>query len=153
MTLVDTVAYENLETGKQYKVAGMLMDKTTGKELLIQDKQVTAETVFEAKEAKGTVDVTFIFDGTGLAGKELVVFEKLYLVSEEGKIEVTAHEDLEDQGQTVKTLEKELPPKPETPKMEYLKTEIDSGYGVVSCSGYFRSQCGRIFSLETKRNS
>ena len=60
MTLVDTVAYENLETGKQYKVAGMLMDKTTGKELLIQDKQVTAETVFEAKEAKGTVDVTFI---------------------------------------------------------------------------------------------
>lgn len=122
VTLVDTVAYENLETGKQYKVAGMLMDKTTGKELLIQDKQVTAETVFEAKEAKGTVDVTFIFDGTGLAGKELVVFEKLYLVSEEGEIEVTAHEDLEDQGQTVKVVEKELPPKPETPKSDAPKT-------------------------------
>lgn len=122
MTVVDTVAYENLETGKQYKVAGVLMDKTTGKELLIQDKQVTAETVFEAKEAKGTVDVTFIFDGTGLAGKELVVFEKLYLVSEEGEIEVTAHEDLEDQGQTVKVVEKELPPKPETPKSDAPKT-------------------------------
>ena len=122
MTVVDTVAYENLETGKQYKVAGVLMDKTTGKELLIQDEQVTAETVFEAKEAKGTVDVTFTFDGTGLAGKELVVFEKLYLVSEEGEIEVTAHEDLEDQGQTVKVVEKELPPKPETPKSDTPKT-------------------------------
>ena len=31
MTVVDTVAYENLETGKQYKVSGVLMDKTTGK--------------------------------------------------------------------------------------------------------------------------
>ena len=122
MTVVDTVAYENLETGKQYKVAGVLMDKTTGKELLIQDEQVTAETVFEAKEAKGTVDVTFTFDGTGLAGKELVVFEKLYLVSEEGEIEVTAHEDLEDQGQTVKVVEKELPPKPEIPKSDTPKT-------------------------------
>ena len=122
ITVVDTVAYENLETGKQYKVAGVLMDKTTGKELLIQDKQVTAETVFEAKEAKGTVDVTFTFDGTGLAGKELVVFENLYLVSEDSEIEITSHEDLEDQGQTVKVVEKELPPKPETPKTDAPKT-------------------------------
>ena len=122
ITVVDTVAYENLETGKQYKVAGGLMDKTTGKELLIQNKLVTAETTFEAKDAKGTVDVTFTFDGAGLAGKELVVFEKLYLVSEDSEIEITSHEDLEDQGQTVKVVEKELPPKPETSKSDAPKT-------------------------------
>ena len=122
MTIVDTVAYENLEIGKKYKVAGVIMDKTTGKELLIQDKPVTGETVFETKEAKGTVDVNFTFDGTGLAGKELVVFEKLYLVSKEGESEVSTHEDLEDQGQTVKVVEKELPPKPETPKSDVPKT-------------------------------
>ena len=52
----------------------------------------------------------------------MVVFGKLYLVSEEGEIEVTAHEDLEDQGQTVKAVEKELPPKPETPKSDAPKT-------------------------------
>lgn len=98
------------------------MDKTTGKELLIQDKPVTGETVFEAKEEKGTVDVNFTFDGTGLAGKELVVFEKLYLVSKGGESEVSTHEDLEDQGQTVKVVKKELPPKPETPKSDIPKT-------------------------------
>lgn len=122
MTIVDTVAYENLEIGKKYKVAGVIMDKTTGKELLIQDKPVTGETIFEAKEAKGTVDVNFTFDGTGLAGKELVVFEKLYLVSKGGESEVSTHEDLEDQGQTVKVVKKELPPKPETPKSDIPKT-------------------------------
>lgn len=122
MTIVDTVAYENLEIGKKYKVAGVIMDKTTGKELLIQDKPVTGETVFETKETKGTVDVNFTFDGTGLAGKELVVFEKLYLVSKGGESEVSTHEDLEDQGQTVKVVEKELPPKPETPKSDVPKT-------------------------------
>lgn len=122
MTIVDTVAYENLEIGKKYKVAGVIMDKTTGKELLIQDKPVTGETVFEAKEEKGTVDVNFTFDGIGLAGKELVVFEKLYLVSKGGESEVSTHEDLEDQGQTVKVVKKELPPKPETPKSDIPKT-------------------------------
>ena len=90
--------------------------------MLIQDKPVTAETAFEAKEAKGTVDVTFTFDGVGLAGKELVVFENLYLVSEDSEIEITSHEDLEDQGQTVKVVEKDLPPKPETPKSDAPKT-------------------------------
>lgn len=146
MTVVDTVAYENLETGKQYKVAGVLMDKTTGKELLIQDEPVTAETAFEAKEAKGTVDVTFTFDGTGLARKELVVFEKLYLVCEDSEIEITSHEDLEDRGQTVKVVEKELPPKPETPKSDAPKTGdcsqamlwvIVAGISAASVAGFF----------------
>ena len=50
-----------------------------GKELLINGEKVTAEATFVATEASGSVDVTFIFDATGLHGKEIVVFEDLYL--------------------------------------------------------------------------
>ena len=35
------------------------MDKATGKPLLINGKEVTAETTFTAKEKDGTVDVVF----------------------------------------------------------------------------------------------
>lgn len=85
------------------------MDKETGKELLIDGKKVTAEASFKAEKANGTVDVTFVFNGEGLTGHELVVFEKLYTVNGELEIEVTSHEDLEDEGQTVKMVEKETP--------------------------------------------
>ena len=53
----------------------------------------------------------------GLTGHELVVFEKLFAVNGELEIEVTSHEDLEDEGQTVKMVEKETPkPAKDTPK-------------------------------------
>lgn len=44
-------------------------------------------------------------------------------MSEDSEIEITSHEDLEDQGQTVKVVEKELPPKPETPKSDTPKSD------------------------------
>lgn len=125
ITLIDTVEYENLEVGQEYKVTGVLMDKTTGEQLLIQDKPVTAEMVFKAEKSAGKVDVSFIFNGTGLANRELVVFEKLYIVREDTEIEVTNHEDIKDEGQTVKVVEKESP-KPETPDKTTPKTGDDS---------------------------
>lgn len=129
ITLIDTVEYENLEVGQEYKLSGVLMDKTTGKQLLVQDKPVTAETVFKAEKSAGKVDVSFTFNGTGLANRELVVFEKLYIVREDTEIEVTNHEDIKDEGQTVKVVEKETP-KPETPDKTTPKTGDDSHVGV-----------------------
>lgn len=125
ITLIDTVEYENLEVGQEYKVSGVLMDKTTGEQLLIQDKPVTAEMVFKAEKSAGKVDVSFSFNGTGLANRELVVFEKFYIVREDKEIEVTNHEDIKDEGQTVKVVEKESP-KPETPDKTTPKTGDDS---------------------------
>ena len=117
MTIIDTVDYKNLEAGQRYHVIGVLMDKETGKELLIDGKKVTAEASFKAEKANGTVDVTFVFNGERLTGHELVVFEKLFAVNGELEIEVTSHEDLEDEGQTVKMVEKETPkPVKDTPK-------------------------------------
>lgn len=115
VTIVDTVSYKNLTPGLTYQVSGILMDKTTGAELLINGEAVTGQTEFVPESAEGTADVTFTFNGERLAGKEVVVFEKLYLMLDGKAIPVTSHEDLSDQGQTVKLVEEETPKTPETP--------------------------------------
>ena len=103
-TLVDTVEYENLFVGKEYTVKGVLMDKETGEPILVDGEQVTAETVFTAESASGTVDVTFSFSSLELKGKSVVVFETVY----ESDAEVAVHADIEDEGQTVRFREPEI---------------------------------------------
>ena len=95
VTLIDTVKYTNLIVGKEYEVSGRLMDKETGKEL---EPAVTATTKFTAKQSNGSIDIKFTLDASKLAGKRVVAFEK---VSEGGKL-VAAHEDINDEDQTVK---------------------------------------------------
>ena len=95
VTLIDTVKYTNLIVGKEYEVSGCLMDKETGKEL---EPAVTATTKFTAKQSNGSIDIKFTLDASKLAGKRVVAFEK---VSEGGKL-VAAHEDINDEDQTVK---------------------------------------------------
>lgn len=109
VTLIDTVEYKNLEADQEYHLIGTLMDKETGKTALINGKEVTAEAFFKTEKTTGKVDVTFTFDSTGLAGRELVVFEKLFLVKGDVENEVSSHEDLEDEGQTVKIVRTEMP--------------------------------------------
>ena len=107
VTFIDTVAYENLVAGMSYKVSGVLMDKTTGKALLVDGKEVTSETTFTPEEANGTVDVTFEFDASAITSDTaLVVFERLVEVhtDKEGvveEIDVAQHEDIDDEGQTI----------------------------------------------------
>ena len=96
-TFIDTVKYENLIVGQEYTLKGKLMDKSTKKPLLINEKEVTAEKTFKPEKANGRVDVEFIFDSSALKGKQIVVFEKLYV----NGAEVAAHEDLSDKGQTI----------------------------------------------------
>ncbi len=97
VTLIDTVTYSNLTPGKTYTVKGVLMDKSTGKKLLIDGKEVTAETEFTPDKANGSVDLSFTFDASGLAGKSVVAFETLY----HENIEVAVHADIDDDDQTV----------------------------------------------------
>ena len=97
VTILDTVSYKNLIPGQEYTVKGILMDKSTGKELLIGDKTVTAEKTFTPEKADGSVELAFTFDGSTLTGKTVVVFERLYV----GENEVAAHADISDKGQTV----------------------------------------------------
>lgn len=105
-TIIDTVYFYNLTVGKEYKLVGQLMDKETGKPVLIGGKEVAAETTFKPDVTTGTQDIHFTFDGTTLAGKDVVVFETLYKVvtNKDGKIteeKTASHEDINDKGQTI----------------------------------------------------
>ena len=98
-TLTDTVSYKHLIPGKEYLLVGTLMDKTTGKPLLLDGKEIHAETVFIPETPNGTVTVTFTFDAKFIKkNTSPVVFESLY---KDGK-ELAVHADMEDENQTVK---------------------------------------------------
>lgn len=110
VTIIDTVKYVNLTPGKEYTLKGMLMDKETGKPILADGKEVTAEKVFKPDTANGSVDMEFTFDGSKLSGKTIVVFEELYLnvdTNDDGKPDTPSdkptaeHKDIKDEGQTI----------------------------------------------------
>ena len=98
LTIVDAIAYTGLIPGNEYTVSGTLMDKATGEPALDDEgNQITASTTFTADESCGTVDVTFTFAGTSLAGKSLVAFETMEF---EGA-EYMVHADIDDVDQAV----------------------------------------------------
>ena len=111
VTIVDSVAYQNLVQGQTYRVTGKLMDKATGKALVIDGKEVTAVTEFTAAGTEGVVDVTFRFNGKGMTGKQLVVFEQLDVVTADGAYAIASHNDINDAAQTIAMI---APPKPKT---------------------------------------
>ena len=96
-TIIDTVNYSHLLPGKEYTVKGVLMNKETGEEVLIDDKPITAETTFTPEKSEGSVDVIFTFDSSLVAPKTVVAFETL----EYKGIEIAVHADIEDKDQTV----------------------------------------------------
>lgn len=96
--IVDTVSYSNLVPGKEYEVKGTLMDKSTGKPLIVGDEEVTSSVLFTPNESSGTVELTFEFDASGLTdGTEIVAFEHAY----KDGVEIAAHADIDDEAQTV----------------------------------------------------
>jgi len=96
-TIIDTVYYSGLQSGKWYTLKGILMDKATGEPLLIDGEEVTAEKRFRAFAVSGAVTMEFTFNSLLLGGKSVVVFESLYLDGEE----IAVHADIDDEGQTV----------------------------------------------------
>ena len=103
--IVDTVFYENLIPGKAYKLTGSIVTKVPGvlggvKADPILDEyknEVIAVAEFTPEEANGSVDVTFIFDATKLAGKNVTIFEKLT----RGDRLIAEHVDLDDEDQII----------------------------------------------------
>ena len=97
VTLVDTVTYKNLKVGQTYKLSGVLMDKETGEPLLVNEQPVTTELEFTPTSSEGSVELTYTFDASALAGRSVVVFEDLY----QDENAVASHADINDEGQTV----------------------------------------------------
>ena len=109
VVIEDIVSYKNLNPGKDYTVKGVLMDKSTGEPLLIGGEEIRSSFTFKPETPNGEIAVTFVFDASGLTtATEIVVFENLY----RDGVEIAAHTDIEDDGQTVKI----VPPVPENPK-------------------------------------
>ena len=103
-TIVDEVAYSGLIVGQEYTLKGVLMRKNTGEPLEVDGEQVTAEKTFTPEKPEGSVELEFTFDSSALVGKEVVVFERLYVQG----TEVASHTDLKDEGQTVVFPEHEI---------------------------------------------
>lgn len=98
ITIKDTVEYKHLVPNTKYVIKGTLMDKSTGKPFKVKGKEITSTVKFVPDKADGKVEVTFTFDGSAIKkDTDLVVFETLY----RDGVELTAHADINDDGQTV----------------------------------------------------
>ena len=81
------------------------MDMATGKAFLVDGKELTSEVTFTPEESCGEVTVRFTFGGSKITKQtDLVVFETLY----RDGVELAAHADLEDGGQTVTLIPRRL---------------------------------------------
>ena len=111
ITIDDVVSYKHLTAGKEYTIKGVLMDKSTGKQFLVDGKEVCSEVTFTPETADGEVTVSFTFDGSVITKEtEIVAFETLY---REGT-EIAVHADIDDKDQTVTIYPQPEPEKPQT---------------------------------------
>ena len=111
ITIDDVVSYKHLTAGKEYTIKGVLMDKSTGKQFLVDGKEVCSEVTFTPETADGEVTVSFTFDGSAITkNTEVVVFETLY----RDETEIAVHADIDDKDQTVTIHPQPEPEKPQT---------------------------------------
>lgn len=130
ITIDDVVSYKNFTAGKEYTIKGVLMDKSTGKQFLVDGKEVCSEVTFTPETADGEVTVSFTFDGSVITKEtEIVVFETLY---REGT-EIAVHANIEDENQTVTIHPQPEPEKPQTGDNSNLGFYI--GLGSVAVGG------------------
>ena len=87
---------------------------------MVNGKEVTAEAEFSPDKSEGSVNVEFTFNAKDLGGKDLVVFEKMY---DANGNEVANHEDINDEGQTVKIVKAPVTPS----KMPVTPTKVQTG--------------------------
>lgn len=98
-TLIDTVEFEGLQPGKEYRLTGEFQVVIDGK---ITATGITGDATFTPETAAGTVDVEFsVPDADALAeldlvGRDIVAFEQLW----EGDVLIAIHADIDDEGQT-----------------------------------------------------
>ena len=146
ITIDDVVEYKHLVPGKEYKIVGTLMDKSTGKPFEIDGKDVTSEVTFTPEKSNGKVTVLFTFDSKYIKfDTDIVVFESLY---KDGN-ELAIHADIEDEGQTV-TINVPAPKKPSTPK-----TGDERNYGFwigLGCIAVGGIVAGVILKIKSKKD-
>ena len=140
VTIDDVVEYKHLIPGKEYVIKGILMDKSTGKPLKINGKEITSEVKFIPEKSNGTVTVTFTFNSSEIKKEtDIVVFESLYCDG----VEIATHADIKDEGQTVTV----KIPAPKTPKTgDERNYGVWIGLGAIALGGAFSALILKIKS-------
>ncbi len=116
--IIDKVCYADLIPGLEYELSGVLMDKQTGKELMVADKPVKASVLFTPNAPAGEIELELAFDSRSGSDHDLVVFEYL---TKDGE-PVAEHTDIDDEAQTVHVTDPELT---RTTTGYYDKTGVD----------------------------
>lgn len=97
--IIDTITYKGFTAGKEYRIEGKLMDKLANAPVKdAEGNEIVVTKTFTPEASDGTVDVEFVFDATGLSGKTVVVFQKVY----DGDMVIAKHEDIDSYEQSVK---------------------------------------------------
>ena len=99
MEVVDVVSFKGLTAWKPYTLKAALVGDD-GNMLVVNQTAAAGELTFTPESPDGEVEVKIAVDSTGLAGKRLTAFERLFPA--DGDEPVAKHEDLSDEGQTVR---------------------------------------------------
>lgn len=106
-TIIDTVHLTGLNSGRRYRLEGILMDKESGRPMKDSGGgDITAEAEFEAGAEVMDVKMSFTVDSSSFTpGSESVVFETLKRVSpvygDKVPVEIQKHQDINDKDQTI----------------------------------------------------
>lgn len=107
----DKVYHSDLIPGV-YQMRGVVMSVSTGLPLIVNGEEVVTEKEVTVSEAEDMFYMDFRFDGSELAGQQVVIYEYLY---QNGEL-VKSHEDINAKNQTIwfkeKIQEQEQPESP-----------------------------------------
>ena len=93
VTVIDTVFYEGLTAGCEYRMETDLMNLATG------ESDAHCSTVFSPVCSDGSIDISLCFDGSGYTGEKLVIFERVY--DNRTGVLIKSHEDWNEWSQTI----------------------------------------------------
>lgn len=96
VTIVDVVEY-CVKPGQEYTIKGVLMDKTTGEKLLVNNLAIENESSFTPEEACGQLEMSYTLNTANLGGAELVIFDSFY----RGDELILEHSDINNADETV----------------------------------------------------
>lgn len=138
----DTVSLTGLIVGQTYSVEGYLVDKATSKYITSNPVNKTFVATAESME----VEVNLGIDTSSLAGKDIVVYEKLYY---QGNL-IASHEDINDTDQTVTILNPTIKTSASSNKSNIYRDDLNvrqasSIYDTVSMTGLIP---GKTYTVE-----
>ena len=130
-------------------LTGTLIDKTTAAPIEMDGLPLAEYAVAftPLRSPNGSVEVSFSFDGSELAGHRMVAFESLAL---DGDV-VATHEDIEDEGQSVDLLVEK--PGPGNPKTSLAQTGDTNKILPLVCLAVVAALATTLAALREKRRN